>query len=176
VGGIPVLLRGGKVVEPKQCVTYFCDRNPRTGIGFTAKGQLLLVVVDGRRYGWSAGMTLVEFATLFKELGAVRALNLDGGGSSTMVVNGKVVNKPSDDRERAVSSAVMILGGRDRGDPLSIRAATRAPMGSPGAREAALSDPGSTGGMLDAVNRGEFGSSATLPDSARRALEAFRLR
>jgi hypothetical protein len=168
LGGIPVLVRGGQIVQPKQCVTYFCHRNPRTGIGFTARGVLLLVTVDGRRDGWSEGMSLVEFAALFKRLGAVRALNLDGGGSSTMVVGGRVVNRPSDGSERAVSSSILILPGTDRGDPL---ARSPAPVGRAGSFDAALADPGSTGGLLDALGRGEFGP---VSPSVRAALRALR--
>ena len=75
-----------------------------------ADGTLLLVTVDGRRPGWSAGMTLPEAARLMRSLGARDALNLDGGGSSTMTVRGEVVNRPIRPRgERAVSDGVYAL-------------------------------------------------------------------
>jgi exopolysaccharide biosynthesis protein len=57
-----------------------------------------------------------EFARIMRDLGAVDALNLDGGGSSTMVVQGEVVNRPSDGRERSISSAILILPGPDPGE------------------------------------------------------------
>jgi len=78
--------------------------------GIDARGRLLLVTVDGRQPGVSEGVTLVEGARLMRSLGAVDALNLDGGGSSAMVVAGAVVNKPSDAAgERAVGDVVAVL-------------------------------------------------------------------
>ena len=62
-------------------------------------------MVDGRS-NTSRGLTLQELATYFLRLGARDAVNLDGGGSSVMVINGEVVNKPSDGRERTVSMAL----------------------------------------------------------------------
>ncbi len=113
VGGAPMLLRDGVVLN--ECNSG-CGRVPRTGVGVTAKGKILLVVVDGRQPRWSLGPTVTEFAQIMKGLGAVTALNLDGGGSSTMVVNGEVVNRPSDRRERAISNAILILPGPDPGE------------------------------------------------------------
>ena len=112
VGGGPRLVRDGAVsIEHK--VERFHDafaanRHPRTGIGLTGK-QLFLVTVDGRQPGYSAGMTLREFATLFVSLGCTEAMNLDGGGSTTMVIRGQVVNSPSDGRERKVANALALL-------------------------------------------------------------------
>jgi hypothetical protein len=120
VGGMPILVQDGRTVAPS-CSTSFCRRNPRTAIGWTANGRLLLVVVDGRRPSWSQGATLREMADIMRDLGAVQALNLDGGGSSTMVVRGDVVNKPSDDRERLLTNAVLILPGPDRGEAAPAR-------------------------------------------------------
>jgi len=114
VGGMPILVQDGRVVAPS-CTTSFCRANPRTGIGYTANGGIVLVVVDGREKG-STGATLVRFAQLMKDLGAVQALNLDGGGSTTMVVQGDVVNVPSDGVQRSISNAVLVLPGRDPGE------------------------------------------------------------
>ena len=75
-----------------------------------------MVVIDGRRPGWSRGATLGELRATLRDLGAVDALNLDGGGSSEMVVNGEVVNRPSDGRERRITNAVLILPGADPGE------------------------------------------------------------
>jgi len=58
-----------------------------------------------------------EFSEQMIALGAVNAMNLDGGGSTTMVVNGKVINRPSDGEERPVSSALLVLAGEDPGEP-----------------------------------------------------------
>jgi exopolysaccharide biosynthesis protein len=75
----------------------------------TDEGRLLLVTVDGRHPGWSVGMTLPEAARLMRSLGARDALNLDGGGSTTMTVRGQVVNRPSDGGgERPVSNALYV--------------------------------------------------------------------
>ncbi|QJW45993.1 AMIN domain-containing protein [bacterium BFN5] len=83
-------------------------RAPRTALGLTKDGHILLAVVDGRQY-CSAGFTLLELALFMQEAGAIEAMNFDGGGSSEMVVSGNVVNKPSDLRERRVGSALVVL-------------------------------------------------------------------
>ena len=77
-------------------------RAPRTALGIKKDGSLLLLIVDGRNNN-SAGLTLSELATYMLRLGAKDAVNFDGGGSSVMAVNGRIVNKPSDGKERAVS-------------------------------------------------------------------------
>ena len=122
VGGGPRLLRAGRVAvtakaegfAPPQAPAFFgtfvAARQPRTLAGVQADGTIVLATVDGRRPGWSAGMTLREAAGLMRSLGARDALNLDGGGSSTMTVRGEVVNRPSDrGGERAVSDGVYAL-------------------------------------------------------------------
>ncbi len=115
VGGMPILVQDGQIaVAP--CSTSFCRRNPRTGIGYTAGGGIILVVVDGRQPKWSVGASLEEFARMMRDLGAVQALNLDGGGSTTMVVDGEVVNRPSDGHQAQVSNAVLVLPGPDPGE------------------------------------------------------------
>jgi exopolysaccharide biosynthesis protein len=82
-------------------------RAPRTAVGVTKDGHVLLVVVDGRHQN-SIGMTLLELALFMQEFGAVDAMNLDGGGSSEMVLKGKIMNKPSDGHERPVGDALII--------------------------------------------------------------------
>lgn len=85
-------------------------RHPRTLIGRDGEGDTWLVVVDGRQPGHSVGMSLPELTALSRRLGLVDALNLDGGGSSTMVVKGAVVNRPSDPTgPRPVSDAIVVL-------------------------------------------------------------------
>ncbi len=83
-------------------------RHPRSAVGQTADGRVLLVAVDGRRPGYSVGMTNFELAQAMVRLGAVRAMALDGGGSTTLAFDGSVYNRPSDGRERPISSALML--------------------------------------------------------------------
>jgi hypothetical protein len=118
-GGGPRLLTDGRVsvaarpegFAPLEAPGFFgsfvASRQPRTLAGVRADGRLLLVTVDGRRPGWSAGVTLPEAARVMRSLGARDALNLDGGGSSAMVVRGELVSRPSDrSGERAVSDGI----------------------------------------------------------------------
>lgn len=81
---------------------------PRTAFGVNAQGNFLLVVVDGRQES-SAGVTLEELAYLMVDLGAVQAVGLDGGGSSEMWVQGKIVNSPSEKKERSLANGLMVL-------------------------------------------------------------------
>jgi hypothetical protein len=89
----------------------FADkRHPRTAVARDRAGRVLFVTVDGRQPGVSVGMTLEELARLLLEFDAAEAINLDGGGSTTMVIDGKVVNSPSDrEGERPVSDAILIM-------------------------------------------------------------------
>jgi len=114
IGGGPRLVRDGRTVLPPDPEIYrpgFADaRHPRTAAGLRPDGHILLVTVDGRRPERSVGMTIAELAALLAELGAVEAINMDGGGSTTMVVRDKVVNGPSDPAgERAVGDALLVL-------------------------------------------------------------------
>lgn len=112
LGGNPVLIRDGEIAWNNVRGTHpMFRRHPRTGVGLRKDGKVLLVTVDGRRRH-SRGMTMVAFARLMKSLGAKWALNLDGGGSTTMVVRGKVVNRPSDGYQRAVGSALLVVPDR----------------------------------------------------------------
>jgi hypothetical protein len=85
---------------------------PRTNVGITADGIVMLVVVDGRQSGYSIGMNLIEMGDLMLSLGAVHAFNLDGGGSSVMATRPAgatsimVANRPSDGRERMLTQAL----------------------------------------------------------------------
>jgi hypothetical protein len=114
VGGFPELLRGGDVVLGRTPVlaSFGAVRHPRTAIGWSSRsGRVWLVVVDGRQPPRSAGMTLAELTALFQRLGATDALNLDGGGSTALVVNGILQNRPSDaEGERAVGNALALVG------------------------------------------------------------------
>jgi exopolysaccharide biosynthesis protein len=113
IGGGPRLLTDGQFVGGEGFRPSFADRrHPRTAIGRLADGRILLVVVGGRQPYHSLGMTLVELANLMRQLGAVDALNLDGGGSATLVVRGTVINLPSDEAgERPVSDVLLVMPG-----------------------------------------------------------------
>ena len=120
VGGWPrVVMNGRSVAEYADIVEgvfpRFAGRNPRSAVGFSKDSStLFLVTVDGRRQT-DAGMTLPELARLMLSLGAHDAMNFDGGGSTTMVVEGKVVNRPSDQSgERAVGSGLLVIVGAER--------------------------------------------------------------
>jgi hypothetical protein len=99
VSGGPLLLwKGRRLEEPeKESVSrvFFLARHPRTAVGVRADGTLLFVTVDGRQPEESVGMSIPELTDLMLELGCVSAINLDGGGSTTMVVDGRIVNHPS---------------------------------------------------------------------------------
>lgn len=104
--GQPMLVREGRIVPPKGGLQV---RHPRTGVGLTQDGWALFVTVDGRRAS-AVGMTVRGFAEFMRALGAVWAVNLDGGASTTTVVRGKVANSPSDPfGERLVPYAVVLL-------------------------------------------------------------------
>lgn len=120
VGGFPLLVRDSAIVPTidSDGAVGFRGVNPRTAAGYADNGnRLFLVVIDGRQAGHSVGTTTRETAELMRDLGARDALNLDGGGSSAMVVRDgasgtqRVVNKPSDAAgERPVANALAVLG------------------------------------------------------------------
>jgi exopolysaccharide biosynthesis protein len=83
-------------------------RAPRTAIGIKKDGKVLLVVVDGRRRT-SVGLSLVELAQFMVEQGAVEAMNLDGGGSSEMILGNQILNEPSDGRERRQGAGIAVI-------------------------------------------------------------------
>lgn len=113
ISGGPTLLRGGEVSisaleeQFKPDVTYGIA--PRTAIGLTKTGEVLLVTVDGRQPRFSRGLSLAGLAALMRDLGAVEAMNMDGGGSTAMAIGPVVVNKPSDGSERAVNNALLVF-------------------------------------------------------------------
>jgi exopolysaccharide biosynthesis protein len=127
VSAAPVLLHDGHlaidaategVIDPGDRSFNFAwgeIRQPRTMAGIDAHHRLLLVTVDGREPGVSEGLTLSEEAVLMRELGTREAMNLDGGGSTAMAVNGVLVNHPSDPTgERADGDAVVVVPGQQR--------------------------------------------------------------
>lgn len=112
-GGVGLVRNGQVNVTAKRdghdSVNMILRRHPRTMAGVTRNGSLILAVVDGRNPGVTVGANMVEAAQLMRWLGAVQAINLDGGGSTAMVVGKKVVNKPSDGAERPVGDALLVL-------------------------------------------------------------------
>lgn len=112
LGGGPRLVKGGRAFVPFAWESFSSPltwrRAARTAVGITPSGKLLLVTVDGGSRQ-NPGMTLPEMGDLMATLGAQDAMNLDGGGSATMVVGGRIVNAPSDGFERMVASALVVL-------------------------------------------------------------------
>ena len=104
LGGGPTLVRDGKVAE----WPGLRMRHPRTAIGWN-QDYFFMVEVDGRQLRLSAGMTLPELADYMLKLGCQEAMNLDGGGSATCWYNGKVMNSPSQGRERPAANGLVIL-------------------------------------------------------------------
>jgi hypothetical protein len=96
VGGSPILIRDGARWFADAANDFTRGRQPRTLVGWNPAGEKLLVAVDGRQPDTSVGMTLAEAADLLLALGATDGINLDGGGSTTFVADGAVVNTPSD--------------------------------------------------------------------------------
>jgi exopolysaccharide biosynthesis protein len=115
VGGGPRLVKDGEIhvtsLEEQFKPDVASGRAPRTAVGVTDDGKLLLIAVTGRKAYHSVGVTLDELAHIALELGAKDAMNLDGGGSSTMVVRNFVMNTPSDGRERKVADAILVFAG-----------------------------------------------------------------
>jgi hypothetical protein len=114
IGGAGLLARGGTYIADwtgEEFSPGFAElRHPRTMIGVDEGGAIWLVTVDGRQPKLSSGMSLAELQSLARRLGLVDALNLDGGGSTTMWVTGKVVNSPSDAAgPRKVSDALLVF-------------------------------------------------------------------
>ena len=124
VNGGPRLLRDGRPDitaeaegfdhpgDPAFYYAFALRRNPRTIAGVTRNGRLLLVAVDGRAPGYSAGLDFEEEALVMRALGARDAVNLDGGGSTTMTIRGSVVTRPSDATgERPIGDAILLRPG-----------------------------------------------------------------
>jgi len=133
IAGSNILLQDGQSsVETRSAFSR--TRHPRTALGIADGGRtLVLAVVDGRRPQQAVGMSLAELADLMKQLGCRDALNLDGGGSSEMVLRDpksgelQVLNSPSDGRERAVANVLGITIRGSRRTPRTVPAPAVAP-------------------------------------------------
>lgn len=115
VGGWPAVVMNGRSIAQYAGIlegTFprFEGRNPRSAVGFSKDSSTLyLITVDGRR-ATDAGMTLVELAQAMLKIGVHNGMNFDGGGSTAMVIEGRVVNRPSDQAgERAVGSGLLVI-------------------------------------------------------------------
>lgn len=109
ISGGPYLVKDGSVFidVTAQKLGAITGKNPRTAIGYTAENEFIMVTVDGREQA-SVGMTLGELARMMKDFGCINAMNLDGGGSSVMYVNGRVVNNPAQRGGIPISNALTI--------------------------------------------------------------------
>lgn len=112
LGGGPRLLNNSQLEITALREAFRSDvRNglgPRTALGIDSEGRYIILIVDGRQSYYSSGLTLTELANTMQQLGAVDAMNLDGGGSTAMAVMGRVVNRPSDGHERRVSNVLLV--------------------------------------------------------------------
>ena len=96
ISGGPYLVKNNEIFVDMtaQKLSSIGGRNPRTAIGYTKDNNIIMLTADGRE-GSSIGLTLIELARIMKEFGCINAMNLDGGGSTVMYVDGNVVNKPA---------------------------------------------------------------------------------
>ena len=126
LGGGPVIVRKGKAVYTAGedfLPSQIAPRDPRSGVGQRKDGRIVLVTVDGRRKGYSVGLTNFELAQALVRFGAVTGSALDSGGSATMAFDGKLLNRPSDPGgERPIKEmlAVMYAGVYAPPPPLSV--------------------------------------------------------
>src|SRR5690606_5787456 len=132
VAGWPVIVQDGEALPLNNGDNLVSGRHPRTAVGFNDE-YIFIVTVDGRQNGWSNGMTLRELAAFMVELGATEALNLDGGGSTTMVlrppgeVQPTVATRPSDGHERSVANALFVVSTAPPGPVAALHVRPTAP-------------------------------------------------
>jgi len=127
VTGAPQIVKDGQNIyqgiDEKLSESFINSNHPRTGCGITKNNKTIYwVVIDGRQPNFSIGVNLDEFAQLFLKLGSYNALNLDGGGSSSMVVGNQIMNSPSDyTGERVVSDAILLLSQARTYEPEKVK-------------------------------------------------------
>lgn len=114
IGGGPALIHDGKIKitnkQEQMFVSGEKDKHPRTAMGYTKNGKLIILVIQGRFPGKAEGATLQQEAQILLDLGCYEALNLDGGGSSCMLVNGKQTIHPSDSTGQRPVPGVFVIG------------------------------------------------------------------
>ena len=125
VTGRENILTGGAVdIRPRPSMAD--QLHPRTGVGVTANGDVVIITVDGRQTPYSTGVDLDELAQLMTAQGAVNAINLDGGGSTAIDVRepgdveASLQNRPSDGKERAVANALLLVSTTPTGPPAQL--------------------------------------------------------
>lgn len=114
VGGGPVLVQNGEIsISNNQEIKFagkaIDDKHPRSAMGYTKDGKLIFMVIEGRFPGKAEGATLTQTAELLKDIGCLEALNLDGGGSSCLLINGKETIQPSDKTGQRAVPAVFVV-------------------------------------------------------------------
>lgn len=114
VGGGPVLVQNGEIQitnneEIKFAGKAINDKHPRSAMGYTADGKLIFLIIEGRFPGKAEGATLTQEAQMLKQIGCAEALNLDGGGSSCLLINGKQTITPSDKEGQRPVPAVFLI-------------------------------------------------------------------
>lgn len=118
IGGALMLISDGEIAVVGND-SYYTTKQPRTAVGITADGQVVIVVADGRQAPTSSGYTYIELAEKMLELGCVDAINLDGGGSTTYLAQYSgtdelvLANTPSDGQERSVSSSLLVVSNSE---------------------------------------------------------------
>jgi hypothetical protein len=118
VSGGPVLLQAGRVQVTNNEEWKFAgkaieDRHPRTAMGYTSDGKLIILVVQGRFPGLAEGSTLTQTAEMLISLGCIEGLNLDGGGSSCLLVNGLETIHPSDKEGQRAIPGIFYIGRKN---------------------------------------------------------------
>ena len=110
IGGGPYLLKDGNIFIDSKNERFSINgkkRDPRTAVGITSDNHLLLVTVDGRQNG-SIGMSFYQLANFLKSLGAIHAMNFDGGSSTQMSIKGKTVNRPTIRNGACISTGIIV--------------------------------------------------------------------
>lgn len=111
IGGSPVLIKNNiiNITDDEELIAVDnTSSRARSAIGYTSSNKIVILAAEGNNSSGGTGLTLAELAQMMKELGCVGAINLDGGGSTTLTVNGKQTVKPSDGTERGVMTALII--------------------------------------------------------------------
>jgi hypothetical protein len=187
LGGGPVIVRKGKAVWTAGedfLPTQLGPRNPRTAVGQRRDGKIILLAVDGRRRGYSVGMTNWELAQAMVRLGAVTASALDAGGSTTMAFDGKLLNRPSDPGgERPVAETLAVLYSgvyappptvpvlSPNGDGVADRQQLAYKLVEPSTVTASLVGPGGVTAFTQTGSRTAGVYSFSWPSSARRRVQ-----
>ena len=185
IGGGPLIVRSGRAVWTAGedfLPTQLGPRNPRTAVGQKRDGKILLVAVDGRRRGYSVGLTNFELAQTMVRLGAVTASALDAGGSTTMAFDGQLLNRPSDpggERPVAESLSIFYTGVyapppalpviSPNGDGIAERQALAYKVVKPSAVEAQLIGPSGATGYTESGQRNPGVYRVSWPASAKAA-------